>query len=584
VAATVSLSSPHAGQKRVDGRTIVFDGRVSTDGMRFQIRAAVLTHGGSARPDSGGIVVTGADAVTIIVAIGTGLESWRSIDGDPEGPARHDLDKAGPRSYEDLRKTHVGAYRRQFDRVSLDLGRTDAADNPTDERVAAFDGGNDPSLPALYFQFGRYLLISSSQPGGQPANLQGKWNDSVNPPWDSKYTININTEMNYWLAGPGNLLECYDPLFAMIDDLSVSGRETATEQYGAAGWVAHHNTDMWRGTAPVDGPFWGMWPTGGAWLCKSLWDHSAFTGDQAVVVAHYPALRGAVEFFLDALMVEPKRGWLVTCPSISPENPHHPDVSICAGPTMDMEILRDLFENFASVSERMDVDGDLRARAVDARGRLAPLQIGSFGQLQEWLEDWDAGAPDQHHRHVSHLYGLYPSFQITAATPDLFAAARTSLERRGDESTGWSTAWKINLWARLRDGDRAYKLLSYLLTPEHTAPNLFDLHPPFQIDGNFGAAAGIAEMLLQSHGREIHLLPALPSAWPVGSVTGLLARGGFAVDIAWKGGTLTAARIYSHAGEPCGVRWREAEIDLSLPRGRLEQVAPDESGNLVRLE
>ena len=409
-------------------------------------------------------------------------------------------------------------------------------------------------------------MIGSSRPGGQPANLQGLWNDSLDPPWDSKYTININTEMNYWVAEVANLGECVEPLVAMVRDLAETGARTAEVHYGARGWVAHHNTDLWRATAPIDGATWGMWPTGGAWLCVVLWDHYDYGRDRAYLAEIYPLLVGAAQFFLDALVAEPKTHWLVTCPSVSPENVHPGGTSLCAGPAMDRQILRDLFGHCIEASEILGVDAPLREKLREARARLGPDRIGAAGQLQEWLEDWDMQAPEMDHRHVSHLYALFPSSQISVdGTPALAAAARKSLEIRGDEATGWGTAWRLNLWARLGEGERAHKILRTLLGPERTYPNLFDSCPPFQIDGNFGGASGVAEMLMQSHSGVIRLLPALPKAWPSGSVRGLRARGGFGVDIEWNGGRLEAGTLRGPPAARIVVRYERRDTSVLVP-------------------
>lgn len=572
---TAALSSPHTQSftRKMDDQTLGLSLKIRDGALNGAGYLRVQAHAGEVSVSDEQIRIEAADEVTLYLTAGTDFIDYKNVSGDADRVCREAMQSLEGLEYETVKSAHIREYQQYFNTFSIDLGNSTGDSLPTDRRIRAYargDQSSDQALPALYLQYGRYLLISSSRPGTQPANLQGIWNDLMLPPWDSKYTSNINVEMNYWPAELLNLSACHEPLFQMTEELAENGKRTAKAHYNCRGWVLHHNTDLWRGTAPVNAANHGIWVGGSAWLCHHLWEHYLFTQDTAFLKDRaYPVMKEAARFYTDFLVEEPETGWLISSPSNSPELG-----GLVAGPTMDHQLIRDLFGNCIRAADILDIDQEFRELLAEKRAKIAPNQIGRHGQLQEWLEDTDD--PEEHHRHVSHLWGVHPGRDITWETsPELMEAARQSLEFRGDGGTGWSLAWKVNFWARFKDGNHARYMLDQLLRPAVDSsgrerggsyPNLLDAHPPFQIDGNFGGAAGIAEMLVQSHQGFIELLPALPEAWPKGNIRGVCARGGFILNIRWEEGRLQEVEVTSRAGGPCKLRYKELSAEINTEK------------------
>lgn len=575
----VSLTSPHKNfeVKTIGNNTIALYIKVRNGILRGESHLQVKITGGTIRVTDDKIIISDADEADLYLTAGTSYKNYEQVNANPALPCIEALNGIGRKTYQQIKADHIKEYQQYFNTFSIQFDSKNhsqvsppgadwkAVGLPTDERLSQFASSDDPSFVALYLQYGRYLLISASRPGTRPANLQGIWNDLLTPPWGSKYTTNINAEMNYWPAELLNLSPMHEPLFQMIKELSVTGKQTAKDHYNAPGWVLHHNTDLWRGTAPINATNHGIWVTGGAWLCQHLWERYLYSQDKTFLKDQaYPIMKEAALFFQSYLIKDPKTGWLISTPSNSPEQG-----GLVAGPTMDHQIIRTLFKNVIEASEILNVDKSLRDDLKEKYKQVAPNQIGKHGQLQEWLEDKDD--INNRHRHVSHLWGLYPGSEINwDETPEMVKAARQSLIYRGDAATGWSLGWKINFWARFKDGDHAFKLIEMLMSPVKggagSYPNLFDAHPPFQIDGNFGGAAGIGELLVQSHTKYIDILPALPAALPSGEVKGICARGGFVLDIKWMNGELQQVKIFSKAGAALSLRYKGKNISVQTTK------------------
>ncbi len=576
ISLSAGLSSRHPDHSvtAVDNNTLQLQAQIQNGALGGVSYLKADSKGGEVAVYNNKLVISNADEMLLYLTAGTNFVSYNNVSGDADKRAKDDLKALSGKSFDVVKQNHIDEYRSYFDRFSVDFGRSQNEALTTDERIQQFANEDDPALVALYMQYGRYLLISSSRPGTQPANLQGIWNDELTPPWGSKYTTNINLEMNYWASEVLNLSEMHDPLIQLVQEVSEQGQKTAKNHYDASGWVLHHNTDLWRATAPINNSNHGIWPTGGAWLCHQLWERYLFTlDDDFLRETAYPLMKGSAEFFTEVLVEDPETGYLISTPSNSPENG-----GLVAAPTMDHQIIRDLFSNCVRASKILNMDQEFSRQLSEMLPRIAPNKIGQHGQLQEWLVDIDN--PENKHRHVSHLWGLHPGNEINPSTPELMNAAKQSLIFRGDDGTGWSLAWKVNFWARLLDGDHAWLMIKNLFRPAWgedkqgggSYVNLFDAHPPFQIDGNFGASAGVAEMIIQSQNKEIMLLPALPSALKEGKVKGLKARGGLELSLEWSKGQLTNLEVVSQFKQTQSFSYKGKSFEMDLVPGEVISV------------